>query len=330
MNQRRKSPGGNGAKSKNKNFACSVQPLYPNTLVDTSYTRNVVRLYSPHDGFINAMFRAGLVSDVRITPDGQIHRFRAAGDKRLNSWYVFFGNGGAFGNWRTGLHETWFRGDLNQHDHHMARVQIKAAQKAARKELAHQYKHVSLRAFKRWQAAIPATDHDYLRKKNVKPPGTRIDGTALLVPMRIGKKLWSIQSIYAGGKKYFMEDAKAKGTYFSIGKLGARLWIAEGFSTGATIHEVTGDAVACAMYGDNMKNVAAWLLKHHPNAELLIAADAGKVGIRYGEAAMKAGFATRMVYPDFKPDDEVTDWNDHCRLYGAQHTLKGLLQGLER
>ena len=101
---------------------------------DTRCTRNVARFYAPLDGFIDAMFRAGLVSEVHLVTDGQIHRFKAEGDKRRNGWYVFFGDGGAFGSWRTGQSKTWFMGDTCQSDKRKIQAMVKAAQNAQREQ----------------------------------------------------------------------------------------------------------------------------------------------------------------------------------------------------
>ena len=45
--------------------------------VNTYSPENVTQFHSPFDGFLDAMFQAGLISEVRIVPDGEIHRFKA-------------------------------------------------------------------------------------------------------------------------------------------------------------------------------------------------------------------------------------------------------------
>ena len=111
-----------------------------------SYTQSVAALYAPHDGFREAMLSAGLVTDAVVIPDGQIHRFKAEGDRNQDSWYVFFGDGGAFGNWRTGLRERWFRGDLNDNRKCEIRKNIIAAQKASREKTASQHRQIATTA----------------------------------------------------------------------------------------------------------------------------------------------------------------------------------------
>ena len=49
--------------------------------------------------------------------------------------------------------------------------------------------------------------------------------------------------------------------------------IAEGFSTGASIHEATGHCVHIAFNCHNLKSVAESIRKAHPDTDLIIAAD---------------------------------------------------------
>ena len=39
--------------------------------------------------------------DVHPISDGQFHRFKGPEDKKPNRWYIFHGDHGAFGNWKT-------------------------------------------------------------------------------------------------------------------------------------------------------------------------------------------------------------------------------------
>ena len=53
---------------------------------------------------INKDLRAAMLEygfDVHPISDGKIHRFKGPEDKKPNGWYVFHGDHGAFGNWRT-------------------------------------------------------------------------------------------------------------------------------------------------------------------------------------------------------------------------------------
>ncbi len=175
-----------------------------------------------------------------------------------------------------------------------------------------------------WDAAVPAQNHSYLQRKCIRAYRTRVLGDALLIPMSVGTRLWSIQRIYPNGGKYFLADGKVNGCYYSFGRLDACLWICEGFADGASIFESTGDAVAVAFSGGNMARVATYFRKQHPGIELLIASDSDQAGRVYAVAAMKAGTASKIVFPDFKHGDSGKDWNDYYRHYGAQKTLEAL------
>jgi putative DNA primase/helicase len=289
----------------------------------TQYTQSVATLYAPHDGFKVAMLNANLVSDVVVTPDGQIHRFKAEGDKNKDSWYVFYGDGGAFGNWRTTLRETWFRGDLHESRKRKIRKDIIAAQKASRERYARQHRQIAATARRRWDAATPATSHPYLTAKNVQSYGLRIEGNGLLIPLCHERQLWSLQTITMEGdgfRKRFMWHGRKSGCYVPIGMPSKRIWLAEGYSTAATIHEITGDCVVCAFDAHNLVKVAAHIRTQFIDREIYVAADNDEAGIRAATESMKQHNLEGWV----APEDWKTDWNDCCTRHGEERTLLAL------
>jgi putative DNA primase/helicase len=55
------------------------------------------------------MRAAGLTYDGEIVADGKLHRFKAAGDREKNSWFIVFPGeplAGAFGCWKRGFKEN--------------------------------------------------------------------------------------------------------------------------------------------------------------------------------------------------------------------------------
>jgi putative DNA primase/helicase len=129
-------------------------------------------------------------------------------------------------------------------------------------------------ALKRWTAATPCTNHDYLTHKGVHSHGAKIEGQNLLIPMRdTAGKLHSLQTIAPDGTKMFMPGGRVKGCYFSIGKPRGALIISEGLATGASIHECTGHAVAVAFNAGNLASVALALRTKYPTLKIIIAAD---------------------------------------------------------
>ena len=275
---------------------------------------------SPESEMRNAMFNAGVITDVPLIADGELHRFKTEGDKRKNGWYVLHPDHGAFGDWKTGAKECWSRGDINETDRREIQWQIKSAWVNRKKIEAEKHKQTARHAFRIWNAAHLVRAHPYLVKKNVRSHGIRHHDNHLVIPMRIGPKLWSLQRIYPDGRKLYLRGGRVKCTYFSIGQPHGRIWIVEGFATGVTVAEVTNDAVAVAFDANNLANVAGAMATKFPDQELVIAADNDATGIRHGHDAMLAGHAARMIYPD-----GVSDWNDYCGAHGAKKTRRKLL-----
>ncbi len=58
--------------------------------------------------FVDAIASAGLGAP-DVIADGELHRFSTPYDKHWDKsgWYVFHGEVGVFGDWRTGIKETW-------------------------------------------------------------------------------------------------------------------------------------------------------------------------------------------------------------------------------
>ena len=69
-------------------------------------------------------------------------------------------------------------------------------------------------------------------------------------------EIWSLQTIDADGGKLFMPGGRKRGCMFWIGEPSDRIVIAEGFATGASIHEATGLPVAVAFDAGNLEPVA--------------------------------------------------------------------------
>ena len=177
-----------------------------------------------------------------------------------------------------------------------------------------------------WSAAKPdPADHAYLLAKGIKPNGARLHGDALVIPMRDGGATHSLQFIGPDGGKRFLTGGRVTGCYFSIGnpKGAAALCIAEGFATGATIHEATGYPVAVAFNAGNLGAVAKTLRGKFPGLPLILCGDFDKSGTGQkaaSEAAQSVG--GRVALPDFTADELAgdkppSDFNDLAQLRGA-------------
>ncbi|WP_218510849.1 toprim domain-containing protein [Variovorax sp. dw_308] len=175
----------------------------------------------------------------------------------------------------------------------------------------------------RWAAAEPAAEHPYLTAKSVRAHGIRIEaGHTLLIPLRdaVGH-LHGLQSIAPDGSKRFMPGARVKGCYHAIGRPSGRLVICEGYATGATIHEDSGDAVAIAFNAGNLQPVAKALRTKFPCITLVVAADDdwktdGNPGMTAATEAARAvgGLLAVPDFTDLPRGDDDTDFNDLHRL----------------
>lgn len=127
-----------------------------------------------------------------------------------------------------------------------------------------------------WAAGSESGVSPYLARKAVGPYGVRFAGDTLLIPLLDSTgKLWNVQRVFAKGDKRFLTGGRVSGCWHLIGDVAASAWllIAEGYATAATLHYVTGYAVAVAFNATNIKHVARALRKQHPAAKLLICAD---------------------------------------------------------
>lgn len=167
-------------------------------------------------------------------------------------------------------------------------------------------------------------DSPYLRAKGLgsKLFGARLDartGTQLLVPCHdTNGTLWGIQRIYATGDKTFLKGQRKEGCFHLIGVPTNRLYIAEGFATGASVHLATGTAVAIAFDAGNLKRVARAFRQKYPQLEIIIAGDNDEklTGQHAAEAAAK-----EVSGHFFYPRTTGKDWND-CLVEKGLEFLK--------
>lgn len=231
----------------------------------------------PIMAFADAIRAAGLTVPEHIEADGELHRFASNGNRADDAgWYVFHGDGiaaGSFGDWRTGLSQTWRANIGRKLSHIEAAALAERAELAQRKreaDEAERHAEARERAAQRWSKARPAdAPHPYLVRKGIKPHGVRQEGDLLLLPMRDGAELHSLQTINTAGDKLFLSGGRVAGCYFSIGKPDDAVCITEGFATGATVRETTGHAVAVAFNAGNLDAVARTLRAKLPDVRIL-------------------------------------------------------------
>jgi predicted P-loop ATPase/phage/plasmid primase-like uncharacterized protein len=278
----------------------------------------------------------------------RIQRYYIEGDKKgsKNGWYRAYLDEHptiVFGSFKTGV-DGKFRfnreGFKPSEEDKAKWRELNAKREARAKELE---SNAAILAKKIIDGAWAAEDdHPYLVKKNIKSNGlsviTRADlkkiapdlevfgrGDILVMPLKdSGGKVWSVQFITPAGDKIFLKDGRTDALYFSIGRPKMQIVLCEGFATGATLHEATGDAVAVALNSGNLPKVAKAIRGKHPKYEYVIAADNDEVGQKYAKEASEC-IQARIV----TPPTTGADWNDMAAENGLK-SVTDAIDGTER
>ena len=141
-------------------------------------------------------------------------------------------------------------------------------------------------------------------------------------------ELRSFETIGYQGAKYALKGGEKNGLSVTLGqaKNGEPIIIAEGYATGATLHEQTGRTVVVAFGKGGLLNVAQQLREHCPDSKIYIGADndhaktleinpnTGKphenVGLVDAQKVAEAVPNTHVLAPQFNAGDKGKDWND--------------------
>jgi putative DNA primase/helicase len=271
--------------------------------------------------------------------------FRLDSDEAMSCKVNPLDSGGAMAyvkDWRSGESWNWFSDDGTTHS------DLTDEEKKIRRELrenrireaAEIAARAATKALEEWMEAEPVEGrgHPYLQAKNVESYGLRKDSQGrLLIPVMNGGGLQSIQQIYPGGKKIFRRDCKAAGGAFLIGtpQPRTRIWIVEGYATGATVHAALDEPVLVAFNAGNLDKVARQARKEFPRNQIIIAGDndqwtTGNPGWSKAEA-IAVELKCKFLVPDFKGldlDGKPTDFNDLAKLAGTSKVRFQLLSGI--
>jgi len=203
------------------------------------------------------------------------------------------------------------------------RKRQEAERQKREKEQTEKHRRAAIKAQRIWDNSQPCDGHPYLSNKRVKAYGIRLEAGDIIVPVRISGEIRSIQRIKSGGGKLFLPGGEISGGYYSIEGSDAadmsRIYIAEGYATGATIREATGGHVAVAFNAGNLGKVAQAIRSQVPDIEIVIAGDNDESGI--GEA--KGKVAAKLANGIFTmPPNIGMDWNDLSVQYGLESVNK--------
>ena len=303
--------------------------------------------------FLNAIAAEGLSPPKSIIADGKLHRFASDNSRQRDDagWYFLHPDDyGAFGCWRLDIKKTWCsKSRTGLTDAEKAELDGRIADaKKARDEVNKEVRaEARSRAMHIWDR-LPMADseHPYLDEKKVRPHGIRRDRRQdrdlLVVPIRdIDGTLHDLEFIAPDGKKRLLKGAAKKGNFHLIGTVHASadasgtvglssealakedvVAIAEGYATGASVHEVTGYPVAVAFDAANLVPVAETIRKKCPDCLIIIAGDNDKSGVGQDKArAAAAASGGKELIPE-RPSDWPDDWNSYD--WNDAHGREGL------
>jgi len=278
--------------------------------------------------FHDAIRAAGLEPPDVIEP-GTHHRFPGNGKRPSNraGWCLLFddGLGGCFGDWSSGLSETW-QARRNKPYSRAERAafarRVKAAKQQAEAALRERQADAVKRATAIWNAATPAPgNHPYLIRKRIQPHGARIHKSALTLPvMDFAGRLTSLQFIATDGGKLLLSGGRKRGCFIPVAgdmENPARVILCEGWATGCTLaNDEPAALVLAAIDAGNLEPVALAARCRWSSAELVIAGDddrltAGNPGATKAKAAAIASGAL-LALPQWPKDapEHLTDFND--------------------
>jgi phage/plasmid primase-like uncharacterized protein len=154
----------------------------------------------------------------------------------------------------------------------------------------------------------------------------RLDCWLVLVK-DIERNILTIQKIYnkPAPNKFYLKGGRTAGGMVIIGSLinASRIVVTEGFATGGTLREETGETIACALSSGNLLAVCTAIRAAYPDIEIIVAGDSDRfahnnVGRQKAiEAATAVG--GKYCFPIFSDDCLLcTDFNDvlNCDLCG--------------
>lgn len=286
------------------------------------------------ENFLDAIREAtgGAPRHSDIVP-GKMVRFATSDRKNDKAgWCKLFddGTGGVFGCWRAGISETWQAASDRDPDEQAAfLVRVKQAKEEAAKLELEIRKRCREKSAYLWKKGRDAdAKHPYLAAKAVMPHGIRQLKNALLVPVRdTTGTMHGLQFIMPDGSKRFKAGTVITACYHAIGQAKDRILIAEGYATGATLHELTGHATACSFTAGNLKPVAEALRQKYPDMLLIVCADDDHATERNPgltkatEAALAvSGLLAVPCFPATRTAKD-TDFNDLARLAGPEAVM---------
>jgi putative DNA primase/helicase len=322
------------------------QPGQESATVNRNNTRFSFDCQTILQTFQSDIVNFGLIPPATI-PASQIFRCRAEGKKTgFPGWGILHMNldgtaGGCIGMWG-GQKQNVFYGhagdrishnDLSPEQREAFQKQMDEARARLKAEIAEKQKKAARTARRIREKSKPADPgHTYLKNKGIEAHGIRQAGKILIVPLYSADgSLVSLQRIFTDGGKRYHPGGQVKGCFYLIGDPAKSdiIYICEGFATGASIHQATGQAVFIAFTSNNLDAITGIAKRRHPEKKIIIASDNDiKTAKRRpdlgnpGRKAAEAAAAVHGVKLSICPMD--SDFNDLHQTQGLDSVREAL------
>lgn len=299
----------------------------------------------PVASFRKALETAGLLPG-EVSADGELRRCGTVDHPQSkNGWHLLHLDppAGAYGNWATGLSETWSgnAGQLSENDRQRLRAQIEVQRMERERHRAKAHAAAIEKAKRIWANLPPEpSPTPYTDAKGLPPPpGTRSDGSVLFMPICArDKQLINIERIFPNGDKRTLKEGPVVGGYFFIGEKRADLplLLGEGLFTVYSAHLATGWPGLVARNKENLLPVGQMARQLYPKREIIILADfdgaaEAKTGTNSGAVAAEAAcraIGAKMAVPSAARGQKV-DFDDIRRTMGSE-AVKASIQAARR
>lgn len=245
-----------------------------------------------------------------------------------NGAYILHLNGHPAGwalDFTTGASMTWSADGKRARLSDADRAAIAAERQKREQERQQAHRTAADKARYIWRRSKPihqSEDHPYLVNKRIQPHGIRLSEykgrSSLVIPILGESGLTSLQFIDADGGKRFLPGGEIKGCFMGIGMAEVtvnepgRILIAEGFATGASLHEWFRQPVIVAFNAGNLEPVARRIRALYPNHELIVCGDNDESGTgqKAARAAALACGGKYLIPPIIGQDfnDAVNTW----------------------
>ena len=188
-------------------------------------------------GLIRAMEEFGIIVDREPRLDGTPTRYRMAGKKSRSAFVIAKELDGkvyaTYGTWMDRSQDQKWTNNGAGTEYCSAQWQALALNAEREREKVHA--EAAKKAAELWAMAEPG-EHPYLEKKGVQGHGCRVLRNMLLVPFYASDgTLTTLQQIFPDGKKILLKGGRISGCCHPIPGDDSRVYICEGYATGARI-----------------------------------------------------------------------------------------------